>query len=273
MPTSSSSNDPYILGEYFPNQASYPINGGNYNLSGKTPVAIDTSKNICCLVVFGESHSSNVSPTAYTPSNSNVNNLCIYNGAQYSAVDPLLGCSNALSPLGPGNLYSRLGNTIQGGGKFDQTMLVTAGIGGSTMAMWSVDQFNRIFCTFSRLSSRSISPTAVLLHIGSNDCALGTSQASFSSSLSSFITLIRSKFSGPIFIAKNTWYSGNISTGIQASQTGAVDHSSGIWLLGDADSLNATYRQADNIHFNDLGATSFSALAYLGLQAYGAPFI
>jgi lysophospholipase L1-like esterase len=261
------------LDEFIPSAAA-AANAGNKSIDGKTAVRLDLSLNNCVLAIFGESHASNVVTSAYTPSNSGVLNFNIYNGGTYSAVDPLLGCSNAASPLGPGNAYTRLGDAIQGTGKFNKTVLVPAGIGGTTISQWKVDSFKRIATSFARLSAVGLTATGVLLHIWSNDKQLGTSQADFATDLAILIARLRTHYAGPIFIAKSTMFGNAVASGIQAAQTGAIDHPNGIWSLGDMDSLTGgTNRQADGTHLNDTGAASWASLMLSALQAYGAPFV
>jgi hypothetical protein len=242
------------------------------DLAGKTPVKLDLTKNNCVLVVFGESHGTDICPTGYTPTNPNVLNFCIQNGGTYAAVDPLLGCSSPGSPYGPGNPYTRLANAVQGTAKYDNTILVPAAHGGTTITQWGSDVFNRIGVTFRRLSSRGLTATGVIMHIGSNDCGQGTLQATYATQQANFIALVRAAgYAGPIFLVKNTMLGGAISAGIQAAQTGAVDHPNGIWLAGDCDSLTVAggYRQSDQTHLSDTGSIALSPLNLAALQAAG----
>ncbi|WP_315701853.1 MULTISPECIES: SGNH/GDSL hydrolase family protein [unclassified Bradyrhizobium] len=269
MRATLSASDPFTLVTNSPGLGLIP---SYYNTDSKAAVALDLTKNNCVLVVFGESHSASICPTAYTPANSHVLNFCIQNGGTYALTDPPLGCTYNGAPYGPGNAYSRLADAVQGTGKYDNTILVSAGLSGTTITQWGTDLFTRIGPTFRRLSSRGLTATAAVIHIGSNDCGQGTSQAAYAIQQANFIALVRGAgYAGPIFLVKNTMSGGITSSGIQAAQTGAVYHPAGIWLGGDCDSLTvaAGYRQTDQTHLNDAGAAALAALNLAALQAAG----
>lgn len=268
MPWFASAPDPYTLVTYYNGN---PIPSFT-DLAGKTPVALNLANNNCVLVVFGESHATDICPTGYTPTNPNVLNFCIQNGSTYAAVDPLLGCSSPGSPYGAGNPYTRLANLVQGTGKYTNTILVPAAHGGTTITQWGSDVFGRIGVTARRLASKGLVASGVIMHIGSNDCGNGTLQAAYATQQANFIALVRAAgFTCPIFLVKNTMSAGALSTGIQAAQTGAVDHPNGIWLGGDCDSLTVAggNRQADQTHLNDTGSIAFAPLGLAALQAAG----
>lgn len=263
--------DPFILLENLPGASGALDNKGNYKLDGKTAAALNPAANNGILVTFGDSLGANVVTSAYTPSNANVYNFCIYNGGLYNAVDPVLGCSGAASPLGPGNMFTRTANSVQGTGKFTNTILVPACVGGTTLAMWSTDQFLRIKSTFARLTAAGITATGVLVQLGANDA--GVLQAPATTSLNAMIAIIKLYYAGPIFIATETWNGGAVNANVVAAQAAVVNHGSLIWAGPNTDSLNATNRQADNTHWNDTGAAACAALWLTALQAYGAPFV
>lgn len=266
-----SAQDPCFMVEFYPVGGS-PANAGNYNLKSKTPVTLDNTQNNGVLVTFGDSLGVNVVTSAFTPVNANVLNFCIQNGGTYSAVDPVLGCSNANSPLGTGNMFTRLADSVQGTGKFTKTLLVPACVGASLISHWSVDQFLRIKATFARLAAAGVTAKAVLIQLGSNDTTNGTLQAAYTAAQTLMIAQIRLYYAGPIFIATESWINGGVSAGIVAAQAAAVNHGSLIWAGANGDSLNATNRQADNTHWNDTGAAAMAALWLTALQAYGPPF-
>lgn len=262
--------DPYFFSEFLPAGA-YPANVANNNLKTKTAVTLNPVANNGILVMISDSQGCNVAPSAYTPSNSNVYNFNICNGAMYQAVDPLLGCSNANSPLGSGNMFTRVGNKVQGTGKFTNTILVPAGMGGTNAAQWGADSFSKIAATFNRLTAAGVTATAVLIELGANDVA--TTQVAYAASQTALLAKIRLYYAGPIFIGINTWNAGVVNAGVQAAQAAAVNHGSLIWAGANGDTLNATNRQADNLHWNDTGADADAALWLTALQAYGAPFV
>lgn len=265
-----SAPDPFLLKEFVPSGPAY--NAGNQNDDGKTRVALNPAANNGILVVFGDSQGANVVTTPYTPSNANVLNFNIYNGATYAAADPVLGCSNAAPPLGKGNCMTRLADLVQGTGKFTNTILVPAAIGGTQASQWASDTFNRIAVTFARLASRGVTASAVLIQLGANDCAGGTTGAAYTTSQQGMIDQIRKYYAGPIFIGIETWFAGVGSAPIQSAQSTVVNAGLGIIAGANTDSIISTGRQSDNTHWNDTGAGQAASLWLAKLQAYGAPF-
>ena len=263
----SGTPDLFSLLEYIWNE-SQKNNAGNKVTKGKTRVVFDPNANNCILVTLGDSLGVNIIPTPYTPSNPNVLNFNIYDGLTYKAADPLLGCSG-IAPAG--NMFTRLGDAVQGTDKFANTILVPANIGGTYLYQWADDQFLRIKATFARLAAAGVTPTAVLIELGANETQLRTSQSDYEAQQKAMVALIRRYFAGPIFIATESWLSGEAYAATQAAQTGAVDHGAGIWAGPNGDSLGAEYRP-DKTHWNDVGAAAMAKLWLSALQAYGAPF-
>lgn len=269
--------DPDTLLEYFPSGSTDNLNAGWYNPNTRTQrsAALKSSQRTLVLVGFGQSNICAVNPSAYVPTNGTVlDNFNIGNRGVYAATDPLLGASR--STLGPGNWFSRLGDTLITNNIADRVILVPGGIGATTSAMWAIDQYNRVKVTFQRLKEAGLTASAVLYVQGETDTTLGTSQAAYAANFAAFVSLVRAAgYSGPIFIAEDTWNGTTTSAAIQAAQTGAVTNvPNGIWLLGNMDQNTTTWRQsgAGQPHLNDTGAAAWAAVAYTGLTAYGAPF-
>lgn len=272
--------DPYTLTEYYPggvNTGAEGTNAGNANANGRTQRngALVSGQSTAVLVIFGQSNTCNVNPSSYTPANASVcDNFNIYDGGVYAATDPLLGCST--STLGPGNPFLRLADTLITNSVFQRVILVPAGIGATTVAMWAADSYNRISVTFKRLAAAGLTATAVLYQQGETDCGNGTSQSAYAASLATFISTCRGNgYNGPIFIAESTWSGTAISTGIENAQIAAVTGgANGIWSLGNMDQNTTTWRQsgAGEPHLNNVGAAAWSSVMYTSLIAYGAPF-
>lgn len=265
MRTIASAIDPFIISK----------SGTSFDISGKTVQSgwINGIRN-CVLLIAGQSQTTNVSPTVYTPINSaKITNFNIYDGACYSCFDPLLGCS--LTSLGQGNFAGRLADKLINANLFDRVILCPIGIGGTTVAQWA-DALNlgkRITVALARLNSRGMVPSAILWGQGENDNVLGTSQIDYENSLSSIILNSRiNGYVGSWLIAQETWNAGIISTAVQNAQTGIVNHALGIYAGPNADSLNASYRQVDNTHWNDAGSDAYASLWLSALQASGSPF-
>ncbi len=73
------------------------------------------------------------------------------------------------------------------------------------------------------------------------------------------------------FPAKETWLAGSVSAAIQNAQVSLVDGLT-VFAGPDMDSMNATFRVADNTHLNDAGAAQAALLSYNAMHASGAPF-
>jgi hypothetical protein len=168
--------------------------------------------------------------------------------------------------------YTRLGNSVQGTGKYDNTILVPAAHGGTTITQWGGDVFGRIGVTARRLSSRGLTATGVIMHIGSNDCGNGTLQAPMRRSRrTSSPWCVLQGLPARSSSSRTRCRGASFRQGIQAAQTGAVDHPNGIWLGGDCDSLTVAggNRQADQTHLNDTGSAALAPLNLTALQAAG----
>lgn len=245
------------------------------DIGGKTLYA-GSLAGACVLVIAGQSLAMNIVPTAYVPTHSTVANLNIYDGAVYGAHDPLLGCSSLIPPTTkPGNFAGRLADAIITSGAFTTVVLVTVAVGGTKVGEWSgIGGYGtRITAALSRLSNRGLAPTAILWAQGESDNLAQTPLDTYASQLGQLIANSRvSGYRGPWFVCRETWIGGVTDAAIQNAQVEIVDHAAGIWAGPDTDSLDASYRQADNTHLNDAGAAAWASLWLSALQAYGSPF-
>lgn len=258
-----SNPDPYIVTEA-------AGAAGYRDINAKTLVT-STIISPCVLIIAGQSNVANNVTSVYTPSNTTVYNLNLYDGAIYKAVDPLLGPS-APTTLGSGNFAGRLADKIiNSGANCQNVVLVPIGVDATTVAQWVSTYSNRLTAAFARISARGMTTTAILWGQGEQDH--GTSQSSYTNSLTSLIGVSRSAgYNGPWFIAEETWAAGTIDSSVQAAQLAIVNHSSGIWAGPNADSLDATNRQSDNTHWNNTGSDAYAGLWQSALHAFGAPF-
>jgi hypothetical protein len=78
-------------------------------------------------------------------------------------------------------------------------------------------------------------------------------------------------FNGRVFVAQETWNAGVTNANVRAAQAAVVNNTT-VFSGGDLDTLNATNRLADNIHFNDTGAGAAATLVYNAMHASGSPF-
>lgn len=269
--------DPFLLTE--------PVAGAGFRdtkgLANRSQVINPAVRNLV-LITAGQSNWASVNPTLYTATNASViDNANIYDGAFYASGGPLLGCSNGGSPLGPGNISLRLADALITNGKFDRVILCPIAIGATVVSQWGDTGgilSDRVGCQIRRLASRGIIPGmtgvtfALILGLGETDNTNGTSQAAWTASFNSFVTkTLATGFSGRIFVPQETWNGGVTSTAVRAAQSAVVDNIT-VFSGGDLDTLNATNRQADNLHLNDTGAPAGTTIEYNAMHASGAPF-
>lgn len=257
----------------FPSSSSDYFSG--YEINGKTRVssAINGSIRNCILLIAGQSNVSNNMPTAYTPTNAGkVDNFNIYDGATYSAADPLLGTSR--DTQNPGNFAGRLADKLINANKFDRVILVPFPVSGTLVSDWETGFCkDRFRVAINRLNARGLAPTAVIWGQGEQDCFAGTSQSVYQTSLGNVIANARAVGLGasvPFFVALQTWVNGATSAAVRAAQAAIVNHAAAIYAGPDADTISS--RQADNTHFTDAGADSYAGLWQTALGLYGAPF-
>lgn len=268
--------DPLVLDDSLPASGTY-----FKNTTGLTPrqVTIDPAKKSLVLIVMGQSNMTSLQPTLYTPLNpTKVSHLNIYDGAPYEISGPLLG-TNYTPGLGPGNLTARIADTLVGTSGFDQVLLVNIALDGSTSADWATGALkDRPAVAMRRLAARGLTPSTPGLHFamlwgqGEAEVGLGTSQAVYAGRLATIrANLLAAGFVGRMFINVETWAAGVVNAGVQAAQA-AFANGVDIFVGGNLDTLNATYRHADNVHFKDNGGVSAAALIHSAMAASGAPY-
>lgn len=242
------------------------------------------------LIIAGQSNVTNIAPSVYTPSNpTKIDNLNIFDGGIYNAIDPALGTSlNTGGRIGMPGL--RLADNLITANLFDRIVMVPIAQGGTAVADWETGFCSdRIAGTMNRLRAKGIvagtNVTIVMLWgQGESDNTNGTTQAAYTTSLGNVIAKSRtSGFSGVWFIPIQTWSSNappasSVSVPIQNAQAAIVNHASNIWAGPNSDVLinsacgGLACRQSDNIHFSDAGSASYAAAWQAALHAFGAPF-
>lgn len=246
------------------------ISGDTLSTGGQT---LNGGIRNCVLITAGQSNIANNATSLYVPTNgTKVDNLNPYNGATYAYKDPIMGCSGTLG-VGKGNPAGRLADKLINANKFDRVIILPIALDGTSAADWQNTLYPRMRTAFRRLAYRGMTATAILWGQGEQDNFLGTLQGSYTTTMSAVIGASRADgFSGPWFIAQQTWRAGVTSAAVQAAQAALVNHSSNIWAGPNSDSLDATNRQADNTHWNDTGADAYAGLWQTALAAFGAPF-
>lgn len=268
MVSGSSTADPYFVTE----TQGYD----NSNVATKTQIdsrAATGSKHLV-LLTFGQSNSVNVAATAFTAVNDKIYQVNLLNGGMYLATDPLLGVTTG---AGPGNYALRLADKFRTAAIADRVTILPFAASGASAADWAVGgKYNhRIGVASRRLAAVGLTASALLWQQGETDTTLATSQVSYAASLTSIIATVRTFWSSsvPMFVAKTSYTNGTTSANVTNAQVAAVDHPNGIWAGPDTDSLNATNRGADNLHWNDTGSDAFATLTKTAMGLFGTPFV
>lgn len=244
------------------------------------------------VIVAGQSNCTDIIPTLYTITNTSaLDQLYIKNGGVYNALDPLLGTSYDSSR--PGFAILPLFDNLVTSSLFDRILIVPICIGGSAVVNWqSGNQSDRIGVALSRLRAKGwvtgINVTVIVLWMQGEAENGSTAQATYVASLNAVIASSRTNgFSGPWFIAKETWNGTQVWAPVQAAQTnlssagspGVINNSAGVYAGPDMDALvgsvcagAANCRQGDNIHLSAAARTTASVNWQTALHAYGAPF-
>jgi hypothetical protein len=263
--------DDSVFGPGYKNTASASLRSQVINPAQKTLV----------LITAGQSNWQNINPTLYTPSNASViDNFNVYDGGSYSIAGPLLGTQyTGVAPQGPGNPAARVADLFVANGVFNRVIIAPIAIGGTTIDNWSNTSsslYGRISVAVARLKSRGLSAATTgitwALFWGQGESDGGTSQATYTASLNAIIAKAQAAgFNGRVFVAQETWNAGVTNANVRAAQAAVVNNTT-VFSGGDLDTLNATNRLADNIHFNDTGAGAAATLVYNAMHASGSPF-
>lgn len=202
------------------------------------------------IVTAGQSLVCNYASGTYTKTSTKIHQLNLLNGGVYEAADPTLGVDGTQT-----NFAVRLADKLITAGKCQRVIFLPIGVGGSDIAQWGLGgAYNhRIGVAFRRLASIGLTPTMFLWQQGTSDNSLGTTQATYTARGNEMISTVRANAAVnlPIFIAKESWVSGVLSTPVRAAQTALVNPSSFIFVGPDIDTI--TDRQ-DASHMNATGA-------------------
>lgn len=261
---------------------SLPASGTYWKVTAglaRREITINPAHKTCVLIAAGQSNMTSLQPTLYTPLNSGVvSHMNIYDGAFYPISGPLLG-TNYTPGLGPGNLTARVADMLVGMSGFNQVLLVNIALDGSNIDDWASGALmKRPDAAMRRLKARGIQPGMTGVHFaflfgqGEAEVGRGTSQAAYAARLATLKqNLADYGFNGRMFINRQTWAAGAVNAGVQAAQVAAANGTD-VFVGGDLDTLGATYRHADNVHFKDNGADAAATLIYNAMVASGAPY-
>lgn len=252
--------------------APYPANPQNRSAKGRTissPRLVIGQKTIA-LLGAGQSQLGNSIDGTYSIVNSGkVDNLNIFDGGTYVAADPLTGCSG----LTGGNLLTRVADKLITGGYCDRVIVAACAVGGTSINAWVSGGVlhEALLVALRRLAAVGLQPDALLWQLGETDGANGMSQATFQANMNSLISQVQNQgFNPKWFVARSTWNNGVTSAPIRAAQAAVVNNTT-VFAGPDTDTLNATYRQADNTHFTAASGADAAATLWVNSLVAGLP--
>lgn len=250
-----------------------PTDFGLSDITGKTirTAPLDLSTRLCVIVTLGQSQTINIAPSLYTPANvDRIDNLNIYDGLRYAAIDPLLGCQG-----GGGNWITRFCDKVLASPILlvDRIIVAPIAIGGTGVADWMNGPIaTRIPAVAARLSAIGIKPTLIFWNQGEKDNRIVTTPDSYTAMGSEIVANIRRVgWDAPFFVAIETWYNGVVSTDLQGAQQAMVDPANGIFLGPNMDSLGSSFRLSDLTHINDAGSDALATLSLSAVLGSGVP--
>ena len=235
----------------------------NANVNGKTlhDPRLVGGENTGVLICVGQSNIANIVDATYTITNaSKVSNLNVADGGVYAASDPMLGCSSMSPTAANGSWLGRLADKLITAGTFQRVILVPIARGGSLVADWATGTLAlNLKTAVARCHAQGYTISGFLWQQGEADTTAGTGQAAYHNALLAVIANSRAAgSSAPWFIGKSTYIAGTTSAAIQAACEAAVNGVD-VFAGANCDTLNSTYRQVDNLHFN--AATGADAVA------------
>jgi hypothetical protein len=277
LPETPASFGPVVSGALWNGNQAY-TSASDRTVRGLT---VNTSIKNLVVLVAGQSLRSSQLPTDFALTNSTViDNFSVYDGAMYAYKHPVIGSTyvgNA-NGGGPGFLWGKVADLFITNGIFDRVIIVPLAIGGSDIQPWASGYLaTKIPVALARLAARGIVPrTNVTFAIewgqGESDNQGATTTANYLSMLNTVIAnAFSAGFSGRFFVAKESWIQGVAATRITDAQTSAVNGTT-VFASGNLDSLDGTYRDVQNTHFNDAGGTAAATLIYNAMHASGAPY-
>jgi hypothetical protein len=242
QPMGTSTPDPFALNETSISVCSPATSLCNPNwrpsqdVSAKTLSAggqtINTGVKNCIFIAIAQSVRENIALSDYSFTNPNaVDDLSIYNSAIYKAVGPLTGATTGSGP-GIGNPLEPLGDAVVTSGKCARSILMSAGIAGTSIIDWSTGTLaGRPAVIMARLKQRGINcgttniVCVVILGDGETDSFNAMSTANFLSGLTSVVAAFNAAgFSGYFLSSQETCClnSGVAYAPIQTAQWGTT---------------------------------------------------
>lgn len=262
----------FQLGQYY--QGVGPVSVHNSTTTRTTVDPTTLSGTTKCIMVIGDSMPANSGPTPYTVTQAKNYNFNIADGGLYKTVDPVLGASGGFTSPHFSCPCAGMGDNMITGGYCTNAVIMPNGMGSALIADWAVggalNQNIRVMA--QRFAATGLTVNAIVWHGGVNDNIAGTSQGSYTASLNSVISTIRTYWpstSIPILIGVCTIGNIAVSAAIQAAQTSVVNNPTGIWAGVNSDVYAGANFQADG-HFSDAGTAKWATDIVTQLHTSGA---
>lgn len=241
----------------------------------RRPDSVSGSETTGIFVVIGDSMAGNHHGTPlYTPVNaSKVDQLNIYDGLAYNAIDPLIGCTGSSAC----NIFTRVADKLITAGVFQRVILVPIAITGALVSEWATDTtvfVPRIRLAATILSNVGLNASAYLWMQGPNDKAAGTTQGSYTSSLATVLALPNTysrNGSSKWLVAQCSFDAGSTSSGVRAAQAAAVNGTT-VFAGPDCDSITGASNRPDSGNAAHFTATGADAVADLWKTAIDTVF-
>jgi hypothetical protein len=232
-------------------------------LSAGGSIALTPGEATLIQLYIGDSISSNSGASAYVPTNTKNEMHNPHTGSLWRYKDPHVGVST-----GPGSYPGRVADKLIDASEFTRMITMNTSIGGAASSDYAKSgPFNhrvRVALMWARSFGWPVAAPistwrfAVIYACGTNDNALGISQAAFeANALSCFDTIRDFGCNAPIFINKCSLLAndGDVDTGIQAAQDALINNGLGRYAGFNMDSLTTTTnRQSGNYpHLTNTG--------------------
>lgn len=191
---------------------------------------------------------------AYTPTNAaKVQQINIYNGVLYRAVDPLLGIGGGGGS--GGGIAARFADLLINAGWRQRIILIHCGVGGTKIQDWSPPNgayAHRWAAGILRARQYGFPISAVLFGVGINDGIAGTSQVNWQNGFLAMVAGIRGMgCNAPILLCSECRTGAStISSTILAAQAAMISAPNGVLAGADINSLSGA-NLSDGIHLDN----------------------
>lgn len=229
------------------------------NTKGKQEISCpqQTDKTVVALV-FGQSNSANYDGQRVEQNSPHIINY--FDDKCYIASDPLLGATGQA-----GSVWTLLGEKLLATGRYDNIILVPAGIGGTEIERWEQGgDLNGMLGTVIKKATQRYRFTQMIWHQGESDLTLNTTTNRYKKRFQSMLKSIRHEgVTAPIYVSVAS-ICGDLQTDpdnpVTRAQRELGTSGNGILPGPDTDTLNAFEDRVDDCHMSYVGMQKFSDL-------------